>query len=148
MRSQARMHPCGKDSDIMKSHIIINFRDIFLGLVYVALAAFSGFLVIHEPSFLGVLSFIVMTALAVFWYLISPYCIRITEQNVTIYYAFGKRLFARWEEIREIQKYSHRILLYYKFVPMRGATNFRNGSFPRSIRLRKLIEKYWFGTIR
>lgn len=132
----------------MKSHIIINFRAIFLGLIYVAMAAFSGILVIHDLSFFAVFSFICLLAIAVGWFLMSPYYIRITEKNVTIYYAFGKRIFARWEEIREIQKHSYRFLFDYKFVPMRGTSSFHNGSFPRSRRLRKLIERYWFGTIR
>ncbi|MBE6587741.1 MAG: hypothetical protein E7647_04920 [Ruminococcaceae bacterium] len=67
---------------------------------------------------------------------------------MTIGYIFGRKLFARWEDIREIQTHSYKFFYDYRFVPMRGGQdNFHSGRFPKSRKLRKLIERYWNGII-
>ena len=68
---------------------------------------------------------------------------------IKIYYLFNKAIYMRWEDIREISTHNYRLFITdYKFAPMRGRKYFfQSGYFPKSRKLKKLIERYWNGQI-
>ena len=148
MRPQARMHRGRKDGGAVKQ-ILINWRNIFFVVFWAAASAFVIYAGIKSRDLFFMAFILFCLIFTIGFVIIFPHYMIVTDEEIKIYYLFNKAIYMRWEDIREISTHNYRLFITdYKFTPMRGRKYFfQSGYFPKSRKLKKLIERYWNGQI-
>ena len=125
---------------------------LFLPIGMFLIFLFIAIIFAKDGEIGGAIVFAIVALLAIFIFLISPLYMVFSYKEVKIVYVMGQKEIIRWTDVRNIASYGGFLSNHEPYYALSYPKNqktlfFVNGEIPKTLKTKKLIKKFFKGTL-